>query len=115
MRSRLIILMLSLLLISLAALGQAGQAEEQGQRGAEGQRRARRAPAAQANAPASTEKFNPHDFSGIWMRRGGDRSIGPEKTIPSLTAAGKEAASKMLSPGRSRLPGIMKNVADAAD
>jgi hypothetical protein len=113
MRSRLIILMLSLLsllLISLAALGKAGQAEAQGQRGAEGQRRPRRAP-----APPSTEKFDPHDFSGIWMRRGGDRSIGPEKTIPPLTAAGKEAASKMLSPGRSRLPGIMKNVADAAD
>lgn len=108
MRNRLIVLMLSLLSLLLISLGAQGQQQEQGNRGG------RRPRPAQPTAP-STEKFDPHDFSGIWMRRGGDRAIGPEKTIPPLTAAGKQAASKMLSPGRSRLPGIMKNVAEPED
>ena len=30
--------------------------------------------------------FDPHDFSGIWLRRGGDRGISPK--APSLTADG---------------------------
>jgi hypothetical protein len=106
MRNRFILKLslLSLLLTSFATLGQAQEAGE-----------GRRRPAPKAPAPPSTEKFDPHDFSGIWMRRGGDRAIGPQKTIPPLTEAGKAAASKMLSPGRSRLPGIMKNVEDAKD
>lgn len=46
-------------------------------------------------------RFDPHDLSGIWLRRGGDRSISPK--APPLTAAGT-ARMKNNIPVRSRNP-----------
>jgi hypothetical protein len=53
-----------------------------------------------AQAPAAG-KFDPHDFTGIWLRRGGDRSISQK--APPLT---KEGTARMMKniPGRSRNP-----------
>ena len=46
-------------------------------------------------------QFDPHDFSGIWLRRGGDRGITPK--APNLTPAGL-ARMKQNIPARSRNP-----------
>ena len=62
------------------------------------------------DAESDAADFDPRDFSGIWVRDSGDRGFGPEDTIPGLTQAGVEKASTMLSPGRSRLPDIIRNV-----
>ena len=70
MRNRLIGLAPALVLVfSLAALAQPPAGQRQGGRGN----------AAAAATP--TSQFDPHDFSGIWLRRGGDRSISP-KVLP---------------------------------
>jgi hypothetical protein len=45
--------------------------------------------------------FDPHDFSGIWLRRGGDRSISSK--APPLTAEGTARMMKNI-PVRSRNP-----------
>ena len=45
--------------------------------------------------------FDHHDFSGIWLRRGGDRSISPK--APALTAEGTARMMKNI-PVRSRNP-----------
>jgi hypothetical protein len=65
---------------------------------------------AERNASYTESGFDPRDFSGVWERDSGDRGFGPEDTIPRLTPAGEEKAAHMLSPGRSRLPEIIKNV-----
>ncbi len=88
---RLMAAFVSALLILLAASAQAGQRA--------------------ADGPESTAAgFDPRDFSGIWERDSGDRGFGPANTIPRLTPAGEEKASTMMSPSRSRLPDIIKNV-----
>jgi hypothetical protein len=51
-----------------------------------------------AQAP---RQFDPHDFSGIWLRKGGDRSISPKP--PSLTPEGTARMMKNV-PVRSRNP-----------
>jgi hypothetical protein len=94
MRKRLIVLMMVLavlLFISLTRPTHAGQ-------GAAG------------SSVSTTPAFDRRDFSGIWSRVGGDRGFGPPRSIPALTEAGKAAASRQTSPGRSRLPDIIKNV-----
>jgi len=47
------------------------------------------------------QKFDPHDFSGIWLRKGGDRSMSPK--APALTIEGTEKMMKNI-PVRSRNP-----------
>jgi hypothetical protein len=71
-------------------------------------------PGRQAAPSPTSAAFDRRDFSGIWSRVSGDRGFGPTNTIPPLTEAGKIAAAKMTSPGRSRLPDIIKNVEDPA-
>jgi hypothetical protein len=67
----------------------------------------------QGQAGAS-QQFNPRDFSGIYIRRGGDRGFGPPASIPPLTAAGEAVIKNVISPGRSRHP-LVRNVGDPAD
>jgi hypothetical protein len=55
--------------------------------------------------------YNPRDFSGIWFRVGGDRSHGPARTHPPLTAAGL-AELKSHKPSRSYVPELMPAVSD---
>jgi hypothetical protein len=55
--------------------------------------------------------FNPRDFTGIWFRVGGDRSHGPARTNPPLTAAGL-AEMKTHKPSRSYVPEIAPAVSD---
>ena len=90
MRNRVIGLMAVLvLLFSLPALSQAPAGQRQGGRG-------------NAAAPApDTRPFDAHDLSGIWLRRGGDRSISVK--APALTPAGTARMMKNL-PARSRNP-----------
>jgi hypothetical protein len=54
-----------------------------------------------AQAPAAQGKFDNHDFTGIWLRRGGDRGISPK--APPMTPAG-QARMKLNVPARSRSP-----------
>ena len=56
-------------------------------------------------------EYDAHDLSGIWFRVGGDRSHGPARTNPPLTAAGIEEMKKH-KPTRSNLPEITPAVAD---
>ena len=52
--------------------------------------------------------FDPRDFSGIYIRRGGDRGF-PVENMPTLTPEGAERLSQNKSPGRSRHP-LVQNV-----
>jgi hypothetical protein len=82
MRNRVITLMLvvfSMLFLSLTASAQAGQSATAG------------------------GQFDPHDLSGIWFRRGGDRSISQK--APPLTPEG-EAKMASAVPARSRNPKV---------
>src|SRR6266850_5883889 len=89
MRNRVIGLMSALvLLFSFAALAQAPAGQRQGGRG-------NAAPAAAATGP-----FDPHDLSGIWRRRGGDRSISQQ--APALTPEGEARMMKNI-PARKRI------------
>src|SRR5262245_8524398 len=56
-------------------------------------------------------EYDAHDLTGIWFRVGGDRSHGPARTNPPLTAAGI-AEMKTHKPTRSNLPEIAPAVAD---
>ena len=61
---------------------------------------------AQAGAKAA---FDPRDFSGIYIRRGGNRGFGPVAAIPPLTAEGEEAMKDRIpSPGYNRNPRTKK-------
>src|SRR6476660_9096249 len=76
----------------------------QGQRSAPAGAAARgAAPAANAGVDVNGKKFNPHDFSGIWIRRGGNRAYGPPNSWPPLTAEGdKLIKSRIPTPGYNR-------------
>ena len=111
MKNRLIrsipVLALSLFLsLTLLALGQGG-----------GQRAPGTNPAAQSGSSAATanlvdvngKKFDPHDFSGIWIRRGGNRAFGPPNSWPPLTKAGEDVIkTRIPPPGYSRYPLVKK-------
>jgi hypothetical protein len=56
-------------------------------------------------------EYDQHDLTGIWFRVGGDRSHGPERSNPPLTAAGI-AEMKTHRPTRSYVPEIAPAVAD---
>lgn len=55
-----------------------------------------------ARAATATSQFDPHDLSGIWLRRGGDRSISPK--APALTPEGAKKMAANIPAGRSRNP-----------
>ena len=54
-------------------------------------------------------EYDAHDLSGIWFRVGGDRSHGPARTNPPLTAAGI-AEMKTHKPTRSNLPELLRRL-----
>src|SRR5437870_9507905 len=58
-------------------------------------------PAANANlVDVNGKKFNPHDLSGIWIRRGGNRGFGPRNSNPPLTKAGEDVIkTRIPTPG----------------
>lgn len=90
MRNRVIGLMpAAALFFSVAALAQAPAGQRQGGGGN-----------AAAKAPAKS-RFDPHDLTGIWLRRGGDRSISPK--APPLTREGEARMAKNI-PARTRNP-----------
>ena len=91
---RLTLILISVLFFTMAALTETGPQAGQARTGAR-------------------QQFNPRDFSGIYIRRGGDRAFGPQNTTPRLTPAGEEVIKKVISPGRSRHP-LVKNVGDPA-
>src|SRR5262249_18659450 len=82
-----------------------------------GGQRATGSPAAQSASPAANgslvdvngKKFDPHDLSGIWIRRGGNRAFGPPNSWPPLTKAGEDVIkTRIPSPGYSRYPLVKK-------
>jgi hypothetical protein len=53
--------------------------------------------------PGAKKAFDPRDFAGIYIRRGGNRGFGPTQSIPPLTAAGEEIMKMRIpSPGYNR-------------
>src|SRR5881409_1269552 len=73
--------------LTLFALAQAG-----GQRAPGTTAAPQAAPATNANlVDVNGKKFDPHDLSGIWIRRGGNRAFGPPNSWPPLTKAGEDA------------------------
>ncbi len=60
-----------------------------------------------ASEPEQTaaSDYDPRDFSGIYIRRGGNRGFGPRGSMPPLTPAGEAVLSTRIpSPGYSRHP-----------
>ena len=55
-----------------------------------------------ADPGTDSSQFDPRDFSGVWLRAGGDRSISP--TAPPLTPEGRTRMSANVPAGRSRSP-----------
>jgi hypothetical protein len=90
----------------------------QGQRSAPAAGAAPRAATPAANAAAvdvNGKKFNPHDFSGIWIRRGGNRGFGPPNSWPPLTPAGEAVIkARIPTPGYNRHP-LVKKIDDPKD
>ena len=61
-----------------------------------------------------TSDHDPRDFSGIYIRRGGNRGFGPRDSAPPLTPAGEAVIStRVPSPGYSRHP-LAREVDDQA-
>lgn len=81
-----VLALLSMLIFSMAALTEASQPQRQ--------------------APAGAKQaFDPHDFSGIYIRRGGNRGFSPPAAIPPLTPAGEAIMKERIpSPGYNRHP-----------
>jgi hypothetical protein len=72
--------------------------------------RPRLAQAPQRTTDINGHKWDPHDFAGIWIRRGGNRAFGPPTSIPPLTKQGEEAIrTRIPGPGYSRHP-LVKSV-----
>src|ERR1051326_827167 len=98
------------LCLTLLGLGQDG-----------GQRPAGTAPAPKATATTGNlvdvngKKWDPHDFSDFWFRRGGNRGLSAPKDIPPLTKAGEDIIkTRVPSPGYSRSP-LVKKIDDPKD
>ena len=81
------------------------------------------APAGQQARPAAAsnsvdvngKKFDPHDFSGIWIRRGGSRAFSPRNTNPALTKAGEDVIkTRIPTPGYNWHP-LTKKIDDPKD
>src|SRR5262245_26569142 len=90
----------------------------QGQRSAPAAGAAPRTATPAANAAAvdvNGKKFNPHDFSGIWIRRGGNRGFGPPNSWPPLTPAGEAVIkTRIPTPGYNRHP-LVRKIDDPKD
>ncbi|PYS06830.1 MAG: hypothetical protein DMG12_02500 [Acidobacteria bacterium] len=60
---------------------------------------------AQKTQAGTKAAFDPHDLSGIYLRRGGNRGFGPPNSIPPMTPAGEEIMKvRIPSPGYNRHP-----------
>src|SRR3954463_1340793 len=60
---------------------------------------------AQPQAAADKQAFDPHDYSGIYIRRGGDRGFGPPGSYPPLTPAGENVINtRVPTAGYNRHP-----------
>lgn len=57
-----------------------------------------------ALAAQTGRPFDPHNFTGIWRRSGGDRGISAK--APALTPEGKERAKTQKPSARSRVEGV---------
>jgi hypothetical protein len=61
-----------------------------------------------------TGEFDPRDFSGIYIRRGGNRGFGPADSNPPLTPEGEAVISARIpSPGYNRHP-LVQEIDDQA-
>ena len=91
--------------VTLSALAQGG-----GQRATGSPPAQSPSPGANANLfDVNGKKFDPHDLSGIWIRRGGNRAFGPPNSWPPLTKAGEDAIkTRIPSPAYSRYPLVKK-------
>jgi hypothetical protein len=104
-----LVLFFSLTLFALAQAGGQGQA-------------AGKAAAPQATKAANTnlvdvngKKWDPHDLSGIWIRRGGNRGFGPRNSNPALTKAGEDVIkTRIPTPGYNWHP-LTKKIDDPKD
>jgi hypothetical protein len=112
MRSCLIILFAFVLALSLSlAVGpQAGQAASPS-----GGPAAQGGQAASGAVDVNGKNFNPRDFSGIWIRRGGDAGFGPQGTNPPLTPAGEAVIKNNVIVGRGSRHALVKNVNNPKD
>jgi len=55
--------------------------------------------------PAAKQPFDAHDYSGIYIRRGGDRGFGPPGSYPPLTPAGENVIkTRVPTAGYNRHP-----------
>src|ERR1043165_5531825 len=83
---------------------------------------AQKAAAPQATKSANTnlvdvngKKGDPHDLSGIWIRRGGKRAFGPRNSNPPLTKAGEDVIkTRIPTPGYNWHP-LTKKIDDPKD
>jgi hypothetical protein len=66
-----------------------------------------------AQTGAAQAKTDPHNFSGIYMRTGGDSGFGPVKDMPPLTPAGEAKLKTLVVAGASRHP-LSSKASDAA-
>jgi len=68
------------------------------------------APAAQGQQlDINGKKWDPHDMSGIWIRRGGNRGFSAPNAIPALTKAGEDVIkTRIPTPGYNRHPLVKK-------
>jgi hypothetical protein len=62
------------------------------------------APGPQANRGTGTDLFDPRDFTGIWLMRGGGATIGPNDSQPALTPAGVAAMAGRIPESSVPLP-----------
>jgi hypothetical protein len=61
------------------------------------------------------KKWDPHDLSGIWIRRGGNRGFGPRNSNPALTKAGEDVIkTRIPTPGYNWHP-LTKKIDDPKD
>jgi hypothetical protein len=71
--------------------------------------------AASNTVDVNGKKWDPHDLSGIWIRRGGSRAFGPRNSNPPLTKAGEEVIkARIPTPGYNWHP-LTKKIDDPKD
>src|SRR5262245_6513054 len=97
--------------LTLFALAQAGGQRSEGKAAAPQPTRAATSNLVDVNG----KKFDPHDFSGIWIRRGGNRGFGPRNSNPPLTKAGEDVIkARIPTPGYNWHP-LTKEIDDPKD
>jgi hypothetical protein len=77
------------------------------------QARGRTAAATSTTVDVNGKRFDPHDLSGIYVRRGGDPGFGPVKDMPPLTPVGEAKLKRVILPAAGRHP-LVKQATDAA-